>query len=372
MPGVEIPVDQPSPTPTSAPVYPKPCGDLYDPEILPVFELELDPGDWSRMESEYLAGVQNWYGPVTFRYGDEVRTDVMIRPRGNNSRCKLKLQVAIDFNNVDPDARFHGVRRISLDHGGWSCKMIEERVALAWMREDLGLPVQCANQARLFVNGTYYGLYTNLEHMDREFLERNFPDPDGNLYEGHEKKTNESDPDDSDLEAFWDAATAEELDAISDMDEIFLGWAAEAAIPARDNFWMWGWNYHLYNDPDRGWLFIPNDLDQAVPAAEDVDFEPLPAREEPATWLFQEDPWRDRWIEVFAGVHDKFDAERFAARIDTYWAQTREAAATDPFLEWDAASDRYADLKIRYQLRRAFLEEWLACVRTSGGGASCP
>jgi hypothetical protein len=324
------------------------------------------------MESEYLSDIQNWYGPVTFRHGTEVRNDVMVRPRGNNSRCGVKLQIAIDFHRVNPEGRFHGVRRISLDHGGWNCKMVEERVALTWMREDLGLPVQCANQAKLYVNGEYYGLFSNLEHMDREFLERNFADPDGNLYEEHEKKTNESDPDDSDLEAFWAADTPEELDAISDMDEIFLGWAAEAAIPARDNFWVWGWNYHLYNEPGHGWVFIPNDLDQAVPAPDAVELRPLPARQEPATWLFADDAWRNRWLDVFEDVHGKFDADSISSRIDTYWEQTGEAAAADPFLGWDANSDRYEGVKLRYHQRREFLENWIACERYHEGCSGAP
>ena len=36
-------------------------------------------------------------------------------------------------------------------------------------------PPQCANSGRLFINGAFYGLYTNLERPDKEFITRIFP-----------------------------------------------------------------------------------------------------------------------------------------------------------------------------------------------------
>jgi maltose phosphorylase len=44
------------------------------------------------------------------------------------------------------------------------------------------------NNARLVVNGRYYGLFVNIEHVNKDFLERNFGDAGdgGNLYKGGE------------------------------------------------------------------------------------------------------------------------------------------------------------------------------------------
>ncbi len=365
-----LPTASPLPTPIPTPVtYPQPCGDLYDQAVLPTFELTMPPALWEQMKAEYALKIEEWHGPVTFRYGSETRTDVMIRNRGNNSRCGEKIQIAIGFNRLSPGRRFHGLRRIDLDHGGKSCNTVQERAALAWMRDDLGLPAQCANHARLVVNGDYYGLFTNLEHVDREFLERNFPDPDGNLYkDGWEKKTNESDPDRSDVSAFWAASTPAELDALADLDEALLEWAAEATIPAVDNFWLYGWNYYLYDDPARGFLFLPRDLDQAAPSPSTVALAPLPAAADPALWLLAHDEWRERYLDTLEDVRARLDTGVMASRIDEYWTQVGPAAEADPFLGWSAGNDRFAGLKTSYERRHAFLGDWLDCERRPVAG----
>lgn len=356
------PTGTPLPLPTPAP-FPHACSDLYDPETLPTYEIELPPETWERMQSEYLQKIENWYGPFTFRYGSETRTDVMIRNRGNNSRCGSKVQITIAFNRVDTGGRFHGVRRIDLDHGGRGCKMVEERAVLTWMREDLGLPAQCANNARLVVNGEYFGLYSNLEHVDHEFLERNFPDPDGNLYKaGWEKTTNESDPDRSDIQAFWNADTPAELDAVADLDEALVEWSAEAVSPARDNFWIYGWNYFLYNDADRGFVFVPADQDDAVPTGTDVRLSPLPARVEPANWLLDESAWREKYLDALETTIAAYDPDRWAQRLDSFWAQVKEPAHADPRLSFGETP--YNTLKTRIRNRRAFLDDWIVCERS--------
>jgi hypothetical protein len=53
-----------------------------------------------------------------------------------------------------------------------------------------GVQYSCVNHARLDVNGEYYGMYANVERVDREYPERHFDDPDGNLWkEGRELTT---------------------------------------------------------------------------------------------------------------------------------------------------------------------------------------
>ena len=85
--------------------------------------------------------------------------------------------------------------------------LLHERVAFPIFAE-LGLPYSCANNARVVINGDYYGLYANLERIDHEYLERNFEEPDGNLYQGGaELKTNEDVGDIADQQALASAVT---------------------------------------------------------------------------------------------------------------------------------------------------------------------
>ena len=45
---------------------------------------------------------------------------------------------------------------------------------MSYLRDDLGVPASCVNNARLVINGEFYGLYANIEFLDEELLERLF------------------------------------------------------------------------------------------------------------------------------------------------------------------------------------------------------
>src|SRR5512138_2862483 len=168
---------------------PGPCPDLYADGDLPTFEVEVTAETWAALRQDFALGVEVWR-PAVFRHAGDTVADASVRVRGNNSRCGDKLQLAISFDQIDPAGRYHGLRRIDLDHGG--CRVLEERLALSVMR-DLGLPAACANHARLVVNGAYYGLFLSIEHVNKDFLRRNFGSAadDGNLYKsGWQLKNN--------------------------------------------------------------------------------------------------------------------------------------------------------------------------------------
>jgi spore coat protein CotH len=332
---------------------PRPCADLYSQELLPTFELELTASDWKALAEDLREGEEPYY-PATFRYGAE-SVPAMVRLRGNNSDCGEKLQLAISFNQVDKKARFHGLRRLNLDHGG--CHTMEERLALSFAR-DLGLPAACANHARLVVNGTYYGLFTNIEHVNKDFLQRNFGSGDeGNLYKSGDKlRTNEEEADLSDLEAYEDARDLLSIEAQVDLEEAVLAWALEAVLPALDNYWLHGWNYYLYNHPTRGFLFIPTDFDQAWPRSSsevDLDFAWPGALQHPADVVLEDPHWRARYEAALDKAARAWNPDVFDDRIDRWYAQVKQASAEDPF---DTISERDISRLKTYQRERA---RWL-------------
>ncbi len=349
--GVQTP---PAPDVVEAPSFPLPCAGLHADDLLATFEVEVSEADWAALHEDLLEGEEPYY-PAVFRHGDEVVPDAMIRLRGNNSRCGDKLQFAISFNEVNPSGRFHGLRRIDLDHGG--CKLLEERLALSFMR-DLGLPAACANHARLVVNGRYYGLFLSIEHVNKDFLRRNFGPAanDGNLYKsGYRLRTNEEENDTSDLLAYQAAEDAAALAALADLEEAVTEWAAEAVLPARDNYWLRGWNYYLYHHPDRGFLFIPTDLDRAFPGSSGVDLATLePDVLQPAARIALADPgWRLRYQEAVRRAAAAYAPAVLAERLDRWWAQVAPAAAEDPF-PMDSAAD-VTELQARIEGRAAWL-----------------
>jgi spore coat protein CotH len=315
---------------------------------------------WADLQADLAQGEEVWY-PTVFRYGDEVVADAAIRLRGNNSRCGDKLQFAIGFNQIDRAGRFHGLRRINLDHGG--CNLLEERLALSFAR-DLGLPASCANHARLVVNGAFYGVFLNVEHVNKDFLRRNFGAAfdDGNLYKsGWELQTNEELNDTADLRTWNAAPDAAALARLGDLDEAVVEWAAEAVMPARDNYWLRGWNYYLYHHPERGFLFLPTDLDQAFPGySADVGSPTLlPDALQRAAALALADPaWTLRYEQAVRRAVDAFDPAVLNGRVDRWWWQVKPSVLAEPVPSW--SSGQRTALKERVAGRAAWLRERLA------------
>jgi hypothetical protein len=143
--------------------------------------------------------------------------------------------------------------------------------------------VPWANSAVLYVNGQYYGLYVNVESIDKAFLRRWFASDAGNLYEEgqqdflpgkettFELETNEMANDRSDLRALIAALGAARPDTLLadlapalDVEHFLKFTAVEGLVNQWD---MYGYtrfypnNFHLYSDPQRKFVFLPWGLD---------------------------------------------------------------------------------------------------------------
>jgi hypothetical protein len=373
---------------------PEACAPIFDDSTLQTFEVTVAPEEWAALQDEHVnaparedAGLPlEPYHPLTsFRHGTRVVTGAaMIRLRGNPNWWseQQKMQFQVSFNETNPDARFRGLRKIVLDSGHYNTSYLRDRLAMSIFR-DLGLPAPCVNHARLMVNGQYYGLYTHVEKVDREFLERNFDDPDGNLYKkGEELKTNEDEhPDTSRSDLFWASHSVEAMEALGDLDQWVRMWAVEALIPDADGYWAGGWNFYLYDHPEKGFLYLPWDIDLA--------FDKLPADTDPLTWHKQNDNfngrphveavladpvWRKRYIEHVARARKAFKPDVLQERIDTWAAQIEEAARADTLAPWSFEQHRRAVQRLRnfVDARASYIDTWLECHRNAGdAGVPC-
>ncbi|MCE2450818.1 MAG: CotH kinase family protein [Candidatus Latescibacteria bacterium] len=123
-------------------------------------------------------------------------------------------------------------------------------------------------------------MYVHVESMKTAFLERNFSDSSGNLYEGTvsdfrpkwrgtlQKKTNEEEADWSDIDAVVAAlqdpspAGLEALADIIDIDRFLTFWATEVLIGHWDGYAGNRNNFYVYREPDAPFVFIPWGADQ--------------------------------------------------------------------------------------------------------------
>ncbi|NOZ01973.1 MAG: hypothetical protein GXP54_08820 [Deltaproteobacteria bacterium] len=263
---------------------------MFAPGSIVDYHVTTDQTDWDHMIQSAYKG-EEVYIPCRFEFDGEAFEHAAMRLKGNTTDWlpENKLQFVVRFNWYDKKGRFRGLRRVFLEANPNDPSTCRNNLSLHVMRE-AGAVTPRSNHARLYVNGAFYGLYENIEYVDREFLEDRFAFPDGNLYKNGEfLKTNEKQDDTSDLDAFNDLVWGEPLQGdhsdfyekipkLVDMDALLLHVAVEAILPAGDSFWSGGWNYYWYHDPTRGFVILPWDLDDVMSA------ELAPADADPLTW----------------------------------------------------------------------------------------
>ncbi len=379
------------------------CAPIFAQSNVPEYRLTIAPDHWATMQDEFynpvlsdsMTLVDPPYHPVQVHIveggNQHEPADVMIRLNGNTSWLQTivfdtnpKMQFMLAFNKIDPDGRFQEQRKIKLDMPRNDWTMLQQRVALAWMRGRAGIPAQCANSARVYVNDEYYGLYTNAESQDKSFLKRVFgaDGNDGDLWKGgRELKTNEDDFSWARITAMWDVTDLAGLDALTDVDESMREWASEAVIGDADGYNNGRANFYLYDHPGTGrFVWLANDLDTAL----DVDFlapdtTPVlaPSPSHSARW---ERDWHHylvamndpagvaRYVVAMSDQLPRLDPAELAQWIDDWSAQIAAAAAEDPHRPFELEDHTLALERMKdYPAARAeYLQRWLSCWDTGG------
>jgi hypothetical protein len=356
------------------PVDKEGCHGIYAQDLLPSFELIVSPEVWEMLEWEWNNGQINedlgvdphpYHPLIEFRYNDIVIKDAKIRLRGNPSNwdAENKMQFQIGFAQYHDSGHFLGLEKLLFDAAMYNRHMLRDRLSLAIMR-DMGIDAPCANNARLDVNGEYYGLFTNIEKLDHNFLERVFDDPTGDLWDRHnwELETNLDTATDERVASLRNVNTIEELETYLDLEQALQLFAAEAIIPNSDGPWAGGLNFYVYDDPLREkFVMLPWDLDNGLdrfngPPDGDYPINPDPVVWEKATTHGR--PW----------YATGYDIELLHARIDAWTAQIQEAVFEDtnkPYSN-DLYLNKVAELHQYVQVRHEFLTNWLVCWQDSG------
>lgn len=257
--------------------------ELFDPTKLPRFDIELPQASVDQLNQ--VTGSddpkQDVYVTATLRYGTETVSNIGLRLKGEGSFQKLdrKPPFKLKFDEFVPKQEFRGLRRLALNNLWEDPSFIAERLAYDVYRA-AGLPAPRCNSALVYVNGTFYGVYANVEAEDKTFLKRWFPTDGGNLYEEGQKdfvtgaetafdlETNETANDRTDLKnliAAIQGSTPQnfltDIGGLLDTAHFLKFTAVEAAVNQWDMysytvFYMN--NFRLYDDPtSKKFTFLP-------------------------------------------------------------------------------------------------------------------
>lgn len=263
--------------------------ELYDSARFPRFDFDLPAESLSKLKA-----VQNAEDPAQDEYvtakltydkngANEVVENVGVRIKGEGSflRFEQKPALKVKIDKFVTGQRFRGLARLTLNNNFDDPSFIAERLAYDVYRAS-GVPAPRCNSAQVYINGEFYGVYTNLEPEDKHFLKRWFPTDGGNLFEKDgtgdfttqsaaefQLETNETANDRSDINqlitTIQGATTpASFLDTIGtkiDTANMLLFFAGEAAVNQWDSYSFTIWyphNFRIYDDPtSKKFAFIP-------------------------------------------------------------------------------------------------------------------
>ena len=118
-----------------------------------------------------------------FHMGGETASDATFKLHGQSSWAqtvmldgdRAKMQFDISFHQSDPSGKFHGVEKLVFDMPRSDWTFMHDRLAHAWFRQ-VGIAAGCAANARVEINGSYYGLFVAEENTNKRVLAEFFPD----------------------------------------------------------------------------------------------------------------------------------------------------------------------------------------------------
>ncbi|MEP6793517.1 MAG: CotH kinase family protein [Saprospiraceae bacterium] len=239
----------------------------------------------------------NYYFHATFFFDNGTIRDTFencgLQLRGNTSRYSKKKSFQVSLNTYAPGRTWYGIEKLDLN--GEHNDPTVSRSKLCWdLLRNIGVPAPRASHVELYINGEYFGLYANDEHIDEEFVKTRFGNNDGNLYKClwpadlkylgsnpdayklnsgnrrvYELSTNEDKDDYSDLANFIDILNNTpaidmqcELESVFNINSYLKSMAFDILSGNWDGPLYNKNNFFLYHNPITGLFeYIPYDLD---------------------------------------------------------------------------------------------------------------
>jgi spore coat protein CotH len=154
-------------------------GGLYDEAVLRTIYLEFSQADWwSQLQRNYAAAENI---PADLTIDGVLYPDVGVRFRGTtsyrNTGNSPKKSFNIEVNDTHPDQRVMGYRTLNLNNAYNDPSFIREVLYFNLARRYI--PTARANFVLLVINGESWGVYANIQQINREFIEEWFPSSDG-------------------------------------------------------------------------------------------------------------------------------------------------------------------------------------------------
>jgi len=251
---------------------------IFDDSEVLTYQLSFSDPDWWEKLLANHKNPEHPYIPGRFQFRELVIDPIGVRLKGNSSfqgHPGVKKPFKLKFDEYDPEQRFYGLKKVNLNNSFKDPTMLREKLFLDFINSRV--PAMRANHVRLEIHGDYWGLYVQVEQVDKTFFRKHVgPDEDGNLFKGdprgtlewlgpnpapykrnYELKTNEQLDDWSDLIHLIDVLnnTPQEqfpaaFDAVFEVRNYLINLAANMLFANLDAYNGTGHNYYVYHRED--------------------------------------------------------------------------------------------------------------------------
>lgn len=239
--------------------------------------ITCNPDDLAYIYENYL---EDLYIPITLTYNGNTWNDVQMRIRGDGSRYLPKKSLKVKFDS----APFSNGRYELNFNAEWEDKSYIRAFVSSRVFRQSGQTCFDTDFARLYVNGSFFGLYNSIENVDEQFLAANGYNPDGNLYKADidgacmsiydditnywEQKTGNGNKEDlttfiNQINAVSDAGYRGFCEQQMDYDQMINIIACNMIVSNQSTYYH---NYFLFHDVNGNnkWEMMPWDLDKTL------------------------------------------------------------------------------------------------------------
>ncbi len=381
--------------------------DLYDDTVYRTMEIVFDDDDWNQQlrnnwNTNDLTGEDIYVVADLIVYDSPEDTtgttyqDVGVQYKGNSSYWfvnGLKKPYKITMDAFVEDQELYGHSKITLNNGVWDPTKIREVIAYKIIGEFMPAPRANLVFVRSGTAGNVQdiGVYTNVERVNKKFMDKHFNNDNGHRYKADSGSMNYRGPNVSDYSSDYDVSGGDEdteyLDLIdtintlnnapindlrANLDELFsidrLTWQAAAGVALMNwddlrAFAPNGHNYYIYEDTQNERLHIlPWDWDLAFSTStSDSIFQDFNNSSIPLTdrLILDVPEIKDRYLAHLRDLSQLIDWSTIQADVVRHRAYTDAIISTSHEVEIfsnNQYNSSHAQLASQIQNRRQYLD----------------
>ncbi len=148
---------------------------LYEPATLQEIKITFFQNNWdAKLDSLKAIDNGDYLLAQSVEINGQLFDSVGVKYKGNSSynASNAKNPLHIELNFVKKGQNYNGTKDIKLGNGFSDPSFVREPLSYEIARKYMDAPR--ANHAKVWINGAYWGLYSNVESVNKQFLQSHF------------------------------------------------------------------------------------------------------------------------------------------------------------------------------------------------------